>query len=173
MQLSPPHEFSAGTPGHEPKSRARPSRGRAVRLRIGRSERVRFILAGAFNTGFGYATFAAIILTFPRLHYMVALVVAHVIGVLVAYIVYRGPVFGVTGHFLRDLLKFWSLYLAGLATSLLLLPVLVGVLGIPVLVAPWLVVCVTAVLSYIGNKHFVFRRGSSPGDRSQPPAVGA
>lgn len=136
-----------------------PVRGSARLLRLHSSERVRFVAAGAFNTGFGYLTFAAIILLLPDLHYTFALLLAHVVGVLVAYVVYRRAVFGVTGGFLRDLPKFWSVYLAGLAMSLLLLPVFVGVLGIPVLLAPWLVVCVTAVFSYLGTKHYAFRRG--------------
>jgi len=127
---------------------------------------MRFLATGAFNTLFGYVVFAALILLVPQLHYTISLVLAYVIAVLVAYVLYRRLVFKVSGRFFRDLPRFVSVSLLALGLNLVLLPLLVAVGRVPVLLAQWLVVAVTAIASYIGHKHFSFRRPASPGQRA-------
>jgi putative flippase GtrA len=129
----------------------------AVLSRV-KSEHVWFVIVGGYNTAFGYAVFAAVHLLFPDLHYLFVLLIAHVLSVLNAFVAYRLLVFKVRGNIGRDLLRFWSVYLAALAINAATLPVLVDAFGLDVLVAQAMVVFVTALLSYVGHKHFSFRR---------------
>lgn len=123
-----------------------------------RGDHVRFLLVGAYNTGFGYAVFAGLHLLFDDLHYLVVLLIAHVISVLNAFVGYRLVVFKVQGNWLRDLARFWLVYVVSLTFNLIALPLLVETAGLPVLVAQGLIVGVVAVTSWFGHSRFSFRR---------------
>lgn len=124
-----------------------------------RDERIRFLLVGGFNTVFGYAVFVAAVATVGEAtHYLVALLVSHVVAVLVAFAGHRWIVFRVRGSVLRDLVRFWSVYGAILGVNVLMLPLLVEVAGVPVLAAQAVFIVLTVVSSWLGHKHFSFRR---------------
>ena len=95
--------------------------------------------------------------------YFVILLLAHVVGVLEAFVVYRRTVFQVRGHVLRDLARFESVYLVALGVNATLLPLLVEVVGLPVIASQVLIVAVTALVSFFGHKHFSFRRPRAGG----------
>ena len=97
-------------------------------------------------------------------HYLVALVFAHVVGVLFAFVLYRFVVFRVRGHVLADLWRFETVYLLALAVNFVLLPILVEIVHLPVLVAQALIVLVTSVMSWVGHKNYSFRRTASSGE---------
>ena len=126
-------------------------------LRV-RGDHVRFLLVGAYNTGFGYAVFAGLHLLFPDLHYIAVLLASHVVSVLNAFIGYRLVVFKVRGSVLRDLFRFWLVYLVSLSFNLVALPLLVEQAELPVLLAQALVVVVVVVTSWFGHSRFSFRR---------------
>lgn len=133
----------------------------AVTWRARHAQKVRFLLVGAFNTGFGTAVFIALhLLAGAHLHYLGVLLVSHVVAVLVAFALHRRFVFQVagTGSVLVDLLRFESVYLGALAANLVALPVLVELAGMRVVPAQVLVAALVAVLSWFGHKHFSFRR---------------
>jgi putative flippase GtrA len=132
-------------------------------LRVVRDQRVAFLMVGAINTVVGYVCFAGFLLLLGRAHYLVSLVLAYVIAVLIAFVLYRFVVFRVRGHVLSDLWRFATVYLTSLAVNLVLLPVLVELAHLPILMAQALIVLVTAVMSWIGHKHFSFRRTPSSG----------
>lgn len=122
-------------------------------------ERVRFLVTGAVNTGFAVVVFAGLELALRgTVGYLVVLLLTHVLGVLEAFTLYRFTVFRVRGNVVRDLLRFESVYLVGLAVNAALLPLLVEVVGLPVIGSQVLIVGVTALVSFFGHKHFSFRR---------------
>jgi putative flippase GtrA len=124
-------------------------------------QRLRFLLGGTFNTIVGISIFAALQLTVGRVvHYLVVLVVAHVLSVLAAFCVQRTFVFRVRGTLLRDLVRFQLVYLGALAVNLAVLPLLVELAHLPVITAQALAVLVIPVISYFGHKHFSFRRAA-------------
>lgn len=126
-------------------------------------QKVRFILVGVVNTAFGYSVFALLVVTASAwLHYLVVLLIAHVLGVLEAFVLHRWLTFRVRGRVLGDLLRFWSVYLVALAANIVLLPLLVEVGGVPVLLAQLLVLLLTALGSYVGHRSFSFRRATKP-----------
>jgi putative flippase GtrA len=130
------------------------------RLRgLHRDERVAFVGVGAFNTLVGATLFVVLELTVGHVvGYMVVLLIAHVLSVLCAFILHRRLVFRVTGNVLVDLVRFEMVYLGGLGINAILLPVLVEVVQLPVILSQFLIVSVTALVSFLGHKHFSFRR---------------
>lgn len=130
-------------------------------LRVVRDQRVAFLMVGAVNTVVGYLCFVGFLLLLGHRRYLAALVFAYVIAVLIAFVLYRFVVFRVRGHVFSDLWRFATVYLSSLAVNLVLLPVLVELAGVPVLVAQALIVLVTVVISWIGHKHYSFRRAPS------------
>lgn len=138
------------TGAREPTGRV-PSRG------------VRFLLVGGFNTIFGYACFVGLQQTVgQRTHYLVVLLIAHVLSVLLAFVLYRILVFRVTGRILGDLWRFWSVYLVALAINLVALPLLVELGKLPVVLAQALVLVGTVCLSFVAHGRFSFHRPQSP-----------
>ena len=129
-------------------------------LRVVRDQRVAFLAVGATNTAFGYLLFAMLLLLLGHRLYLVALVCAYVISVLVAFVLYRHLVFKVRGHVLADLWRFVMVYLAAFAVNLVVLPLLVELAHLPVLVAQAMIVLVTSLMSWVGHKHYSFRRSS-------------
>jgi putative flippase GtrA len=115
--------------------------------------------AGAVNTTFAFLVFAALEATLGRaVSYMIILLVAHVIGVLEAFVLYRLTVFRVKGNILRDLVRFESVYLLALGINAALLPLLVEFGHLPVILAQGVIVFITSIVSFLGHKHFSFRR---------------
>jgi len=134
-----------------------------VLLRLIRDQRVAFLLVGGVNTLFGYLCFVAFLAIIGQRHYLFALLCSYVIAVLFAFVLYRFVVFRVRGHVLSDLWRFSTVYLSSLAVNLVLLPVLVELAHLPVLLAQALIVLVTSVMSWIGHKHYSFRRSPTSG----------
>jgi putative flippase GtrA len=128
-------------------------------------QKLRFVLVGLANTAFGYGLFALlVIIVGSRVPYLISLLVAHVAGVLEAFILHRWLTFRVQGRVLGDLLRFWSVYLVALGVNLVLLPLLVEVGDLPVLLAQAIVLLLTALGSYVGHHRFSFRRtATEPG----------
>ena len=134
-----------------------------VLLRVIRDQRAAFLVVGALNTVIGIGWFAVFLVTVGQLWgqpwgYLAALACSHVLSVLCAFVLYRFVVFRVRGHVLADLWRFETVYLAALAVNVVLLPVLVEIAHLPVLLAQALIVVVTSVMSWVGHKHYTFRR---------------
>jgi putative flippase GtrA len=126
------------------------------------NKRIRFVLAGAVNTGFGFACFVAYQhLIGVQWGYMWTLVLAHCTSVLFAFAVHRSLVFKVSGALFRDLWRFESVYLAALSLNAVLLPLMVEVGGASVIVAQASITCVNVVVSWLGHSRFSFRRSAA------------
>ena len=130
-------------------------------LQVVRDQRVAFLSVGAINTGVGFLCFAGFLALLGQQRYMATLVCSHVVSVLIAFVLYRFVVFRVRGHLLADLWRFETVYLTALGVNFVLLPVLVEFAQLPVLLAQALIMVVTSVMSWVGHKHYSFRRTSS------------
>ncbi|MFE5409115.1 GtrA family protein [Microbacterium sp. NPDC056569] len=129
-------------------------------MKIVKDKRVLFLAVGAANTLIGFLWYTLFLWLFHSLPggYMIALVVAQIVSVLCAFVLYRHIVFRVKGHVWRDLLRFSSVYAVSFAINLVMLPVLVEVLHIHPLVAQIAIVTVTTIVSYVGHNYFSFHR---------------
>ena len=120
---------------------------------------IRFVLVGVVNSAFSFAVFASRQLTLGTyVHYLAVLVISHIAGVLEAYVLQRWLVFRVSGHWWRDLARFWSVYLVALGVNLVALPLLVELVGVPVLPAQAIVMLGTALGTFLVHRSFTFRR---------------
>ena len=129
-------------------------------FRLIRDQRVAFLIVGGMNTAIGAVWFVLFLWLFPRgtAGYLGALVCAHIAAVLCAFVLYRRFVFRVTGHVSRDLARFELVNLSTLAFNFATLPVLVEVLGWPVLPSQFAIAGVTVVYSWFAHRGFSFRR---------------
>jgi len=137
-------------------------------IRLVNDQRVAFLVVGAINTVVGFAIFIALSETVGNTidhrfnevaGSLVTLSITHVLSVLFAFVMHRRFVFRVRGHVLRDLLRFWSVYLTAAAINFVALPVLVE-LGVHRIPAQVMIVAFNTLLSYFGHRHFSFRRGA-------------
>jgi putative flippase GtrA len=137
-------------------------------MRIIKDQRVAFLIVGGINTVFGFGTFVVFSETLGHLidhrfgkvaAALVTVSINHVLSVLFAFLMHRRFVFRVRGHVLRDLMRFWSVYIVAGAINLVALPVLVE-LGLHRIPAQAIIVVCTMLLSYFGHRHFSFRRGA-------------
>ena len=130
----------------------------AAAARADRKE-VRYLVVGGWNTLFGYLVFAVLQLTVGHvIGYMAVLVIAQVIGILNAYVLYRAFVFQVKGNWWFDLVRFSTVYWIVFGVNVIALPLMVSVLGMNVLVAQAIFLVVTVIASYFAHNHFSFRR---------------
>lgn len=120
-------------------------------------------MVGAVNTVFGFGVFAGLQLTIgTHVHYLVILLIAHVVSVLEAYVLQRWLVFRVSGRWWRDLARFWSVYLVALAINLVALPLLVEIAHVSVLPAQAIVMLGVAMGTFVAHRSFTFRRPHHP-----------
>jgi len=129
-----------------------------------RPQGIRYLLVGGWNTVFAYCLFAAMqIVLGSQINYLILLAIATVFAILNAFVCYRRFVFKVRGHFFRDLGRFSLVYVGGFVANLALLPLLVEVVGLPVLVAQAILVAGTVTTSFFAHRSFSFRRpGAGP-----------
>lgn len=149
----------------------RPAASVAAALSQHRERGLRYLVIGGFNTAFGIACFVGLQQTLGQhVGYLAVLVVAWVLNVLEAFLTYRFLVFRVRGHFLLDLARFASVYLASFAVNLVALPLAVELLGLPVIAAQTGVWAVVVIASYTAHSSFSFRR--APADEGDLPPAG-
>jgi putative flippase GtrA len=132
-------------------------------FRLVRDQRVAFLIVGAMNTAVGTAWFVLFLWLFRYFpwraaEYLGALLCANVAAVLCAFVLYRRFVFRVTGHVLRDLARFELVNLSTLGFNLAALPLLVEILGWPVLLSQLAVTGVMVVYTWFAHRGFSFRR---------------
>ncbi|BDB43010.1 GtrA family protein [Mycobacterium kiyosense] len=145
-------------------------------IRLVHDQRVAFLMVGVINTVVGFAIFIACSVTVGHLvdhrfgkvaGSLVTVGVAHVLAVLSAFVLHRRFVFHVRGHVFRDLVRFWSVYLTGLAVNIVVLPLLVQ-MGLNRIAGQGIIVASTTFLSYFGHRHFSFRRSGDDAEDETP-----
>jgi putative flippase GtrA len=140
----------------------------------------RYILVGAFNTGFGYGLFVALNYLFRRLGVYgseIASLLSNVIAITVAFLGYKWFVFRTQGNYLGEWLRCISVYGTSMVFSLIMLPPLTlllrrwfGATQTASNLAAAILTFVTVVASYFGHKHFSFRRSGDAMDAALDPA---
>ena len=123
-----------------------------------RNDKIRYLVAGAYNTIFGYASFVALYAFFPStLHYLYILLLSHAVSVTNAYFSYRLLVFREAEDGWMPFVRFNAVYVFALGFNMVALPVLVEYIDIRVLAAQALVVMLTVVGSYLLHRRFTFK----------------
>ena len=120
---------------------------------------VRFLAAGAINTGFGLAFYPLLVWSVPwfHRHYMLALGVAQVVCLLFAFSTYKFGVFRSRGGIAREFGAFSGFYLLTYAANWLVLPLMVELAGAAPAFAQIGFTALTVVGSWFWHTRVTFR----------------
>ena len=120
--------------------------------------KIRFLIAGAFNTTIGLALFPAIyFLAAPmKLHYLVILTISQVLCISFAFLTSKFLVFRTSGNYLRETGKFLTFHLTYFLVNLAALPALVEFLGMNPVLAQTLFAVLVIVTSYFWHSRITF-----------------
>jgi putative flippase GtrA len=140
-----------------PAGLQRSAPGRLV-LALLRDRRVRYVIVGGIAAGVYYVPFAAIwLLSGGRVPYLVDAVISNFICAVLTFPLYRGGVFGSNAPLLSSFLRFYLVCLWSLVFTLVGLPLLVEVAGVPVLLAQAILIVLNPLINYQVNKFWTFR----------------
>ena len=125
-------------------------------------EKFRFLLVGGFNTFFGFFIFTGLTLTLQAVPhgYMVALVISQIVSNFVAFYLHRKVTFRLKGQVVKDFIRFTMINIVSYVINLIVLPLLVTLAHLNPIVAQFLILIVTTVISFVGHKFFSFRRSN-------------
>ena len=157
-------------PDHQPSTLARIPLVSRLLSHIPPGQFLRYLLVGAWNTLFGYATFAlftALLEPYFRGSYMVAMVLSSFLNITVAFLGYKWFVFKTKGNYRKEWLKCLAVYGSGMLPSLFLLPAIVefirhafGLGHLAPYVGAALLTGFGVIYSFVGHKKFSFRPAS-------------
>jgi putative flippase GtrA len=129
---------------------------------------VRYLLIGAWNTLFGYGTFALftmLLAPLGRQSYILAVIPSTTINITVAFLGYKWFVFKTKGNYLREWIRCVGVYSSSMALGMVLLPVFVfvirhrfGLESQAPYIAGALLGVLTVIFSFFGHKHISFRQ---------------
>jgi putative flippase GtrA len=137
-----------------------------VRAAISRTgaKKVRYLLAGGWNTLFGYVV--GLVLYYGldgRAHVLAVGIVANILAITMAFLTYKLFVFRTRGNWLTEYFRAYLVYGATSALGIALLWVLVDRLGVAFWIAQGFVILFTVVVSYLSHSRFTFRRNEISG----------
>ncbi len=125
---------------------------------------IKYLAVGGINTVVGLGVFAGLYLWLGEtLHYLVIAVVANIIAISNAFLLYRYVVFESRGNFVAEYFRTYLVYGVSALLGLLLLGLQVEVLGLHPILAQVVVIVVTVLFSYFGHSRFTFAQ-PNPGD---------
>jgi putative flippase GtrA len=120
-------------------------------------EPVRFLLAGGWNTVFGFAVYAALYaLLGTKVHYLLLLIPANVLAITNCFLAYKYLVFRTRGNGWAEYLKCWLVYGAIALLNAGMMWLLVNWAGMGPVPANGLSIIIATVASYLSHKHFSF-----------------
>jgi putative flippase GtrA len=129
---------------------------------------LRYLLVGAWNTLFGFGTFAlftALLAPAGRQSYILAVIPSTLINISVSFFCYKWFVFKTKGNYFREWCRCVAVYSSSIALSMGLLPIVVFIIrhrfgyeSQAPYIAGALLGMVTVILSFFGHKHISFRQ---------------
>jgi putative flippase GtrA len=127
----------------------------------------RYLLVGAWNTLFGYGSFAfftAFLSPMIPHSYIAASIISSLLNISVSFFGYKWFVFKTKGNYLREWLRCVAVYSGGILFGVLTLPILVALIrhntrffAQAPYIAGAILTAFMVVYSFIGHKNFSFR----------------
>jgi putative flippase GtrA len=123
------------------------------------SSKVRYLIAGGWNTLFGYLSGVLLYyLLRDHFHVVEIAILGNVIAITMAFVTYKMFVFQTKGNWLAEYLRTYLVYGGIAIVGIGLLWILVDGLVLPFWIAQGLVIAVTVVISYLSHSRFTFRQ---------------
>lgn len=123
------------------------------------NEQTRFLLAGAYNTAFGYGAFVVLYLYLHDvLHYLVIATLAHLVAVVNSFLTQRSLVFRDTSPIVPAFLRYNLATAASLILGLAGMALLVDGAGVAPLISQAIVTVISVIVMYVTHRNYTFRR---------------
>ena len=120
---------------------------------------IKYLLAGGYNTIFGFAVFSGLYLLLEnQVHYLIIAIISQIIAITNSFLIYRYFVFKSTGNIIYEYLRIYVVYGISFVLGLLMLALLVELAGLHPILANLLIIVTTVVISYLGNSRFTFNQ---------------
>jgi len=124
-----------------------------------RSRGLRYLLAGGWNTIFGYGVGVWLYkLLSPEWHVLWIGALTNVMAITMSFLTYKLFVFRTKGNWLREYMRTYVVYGGAALVGMLLLWMLVDGFRIPIWISQGIVIGVTVLFSYLGHSRFTFAR---------------
>jgi len=122
-----------------------------------RSDKVRYLIAGGWNTLFGYFVGVALFLGLTGIMHTAAIAfIANCMGILMSFSIYKLFVFKTRGNWIREFIKACLVYGNMALVSIVLVWVCVDILQLNIWISQALTLILTVFISYFGHKKFTF-----------------
>lgn len=122
-------------------------------------QKMDYLIAGGWNTLFGYLNFVILYYFFEQyVHYTILVVISYILSITNAYICYKLFVFRTKGNWLKEYLRFYMVYGVAFAVNMALLVVMVERWKLGILLSQVVINTVIVMISYVGHKKVSFRQ---------------
>lgn len=129
-----------------------------IRCALADPTKIRYLVAGAWNTFFGYIVGLALYYGFDgRVHVVTVGVMANILAITMAFLTYKLLVFRTKGNWLGEYFRAYLVYGATGVMSIGLLWLLVDGVGLPFWLGQGMAIVLTVVTSYIFHARFTFK----------------
>jgi putative flippase GtrA len=123
------------------------------------SDKTRYLLAGGWNTLFGYCLGVSLYtLLSPSLNTVLIAVLANIIAISMSFLTYKLFVFRTKGHWMREYLRSYVAYGGTAVLGIFLFWFLIDTLNVSIWLTQFFTIAITAAFSYFAHKYFTFRR---------------
>lgn len=120
---------------------------------------LRYLLAGGWNTVFGYATSVGLyVFLADKLHIMVIAAIANIFAITMSFMTYKLFVFKTSGDWLLEYGRSYIVYGGMAIFGIVLIWIFVDILKWQIWYSQALVILITVGISYMGHKFFTFKR---------------
>ena len=119
--------------------------------------KIRYLMAGGWNTLFGYVVSLALYNLLEQYVHIIAIaIIAHVCAISMAYFTYKVFVFRTKGNWWKEYKRSYLVYGNTIVVSIGMLWFMVDILAVPFWIAQGLIILTTVILSYIGHSRYTF-----------------
>ncbi len=123
------------------------------------NEKLRYLLVGGYNTVFAFLLFCLLqFLLKNHLHYLLILLICHLISVLNSFLTFRFFVFRSTKNPLHEYLKINIVYAGYYLANAALLYILIDLLKANIFLSQLLCIGILTIITYFAHKHFSFKK---------------
>jgi putative flippase GtrA len=127
-------------------------------LKLFKTKSVRYLIAGGWNTAFGYFLGVGLyLLLSDRLHITLIAIICNILAISMSFLTYKLFVFKTHGNWLNEYLRSFVVYGTMALLGILFLWCFVDVLGVKIWWAQALVILFTVFISYFGHRLFTFK----------------
>lgn len=125
------------------------------------SKKIRYLIAGCFNTIFGYLIGVGFYkLMISEFHLLFVGLVTNIINISFSFVMYKLFVYKTKGGWFVEYLKSYVTYGLSAIVGVFLLWIMISSSNISIWLAQALSIIITTIVSYIGHTYFTFKQKS-------------